>query len=141
LPVPTPVTTPVWGSTVAVAGVPLFQIPFGAPLLLKLTVDPTHTLERPVIVPALGNAFTVTGNWANVVPQVLETMYRILEVPIPTPVTSPKLEFTVATAGDPLSQVPFRLPLELKIIEEFKQTVDEPLIVPALGEAFTCTLN
>ena len=44
--------------TAATLGVPLIQVPPGAPLLLNTMVEPTQTLEEPLIVPAFGIAFT-----------------------------------------------------------------------------------
>jgi hypothetical protein len=58
-PAVTPVTTPV-ALTVATAAVPLVQVP---PLVAsaKVVFAPTHTVRPPVMVPALGAGFTVTG--------------------------------------------------------------------------------
>ena len=51
-PADTPVTTPDW-STVAAAGVLLFQIPAELPtLLLNRIVEPAHTVFGPLITPA-----------------------------------------------------------------------------------------
>ena len=51
-PAATPVTTPVPGSTVATPGVPLLHVPPAEPLLIKLMVLLTHTVDGPLIVPA-----------------------------------------------------------------------------------------
>ena len=53
-----PVTIPSV-STVATVVLDEVQVPFGA-ALYRSVVSPTHTSVVPVIVPALGNAFTVT---------------------------------------------------------------------------------
>ena len=58
----TPVTTPVDEFTVAPAGLPLLQVPPILPLVLKLMVEPTHTVEGPLMVPALRTGLTVTVN-------------------------------------------------------------------------------
>jgi hypothetical protein len=60
-------------------------------------------------------------------------------VPCVTPVTKP-IELTVA-AGEELSQVPPLAPLVLNKMDEPTQTAVGPLIVPALAEVFTDTLN
>src|ERR1035438_5674411 len=58
-PAATPVTTPVAGSTVAVALLLLLQLPLPVPLLVNAVVEPMQTVEFPLTVPAFGSAFTV----------------------------------------------------------------------------------
>lgn len=65
----TPVTTPVAEPTVAIDVALLVQVP-PAMLLLKLMVDATHTVEAPLMVPALGTGLTVTVADAVADPQV-----------------------------------------------------------------------
>ena len=57
----TPYTTPVVAPTVPIAVLLLLQVPEppAAVASLKVIVDPTHTAERPFIVPATGDALTV----------------------------------------------------------------------------------
>ena len=64
-----PVTTPVPGTIVATVDVPLLQVPPVLPLLLKLIVEPTHTDDAPVIVPAFGTGVTAIVDEAVDVPQ------------------------------------------------------------------------
>ena len=55
----TPVTTPVLLFTVAAAGLLLFQVPPEVPLVVIVIVDPAHTDDAPLTVPAVAAAFTV----------------------------------------------------------------------------------
>lgn len=63
-PADTPVTSPVVGLTVALAGFELFQIPpTSAPVTVIKKDDPTHTdpwLLNPSTFPALGTGLTVS---------------------------------------------------------------------------------
>ena len=68
-PAATPVTMPVAAPTVATDVVLLLQVP-PAILLLKLMVAPAHTVEAPLIVPALGTGSTVMVADAVADPQV-----------------------------------------------------------------------
>ena len=68
-PAATPVTTPVAAPTVATDVVLLLQVP-PAILLLSMMVAPAHTVEAPLIVPALGTGSTVTVADAVADPQV-----------------------------------------------------------------------
>ena len=58
-------------------------------------------------------------------------------VPCATPVTTPVLEFTVATPGVLLLQVPPASPLAFKLMLALAHTEVKPLMVPALGSEFT----
>lgn len=73
-PAATPVTTPVVALTVATPGVVLVHVPPLFPLALKLMVDPAHTADAPLIVPASGSEFTVTTMEATDEPQLLVTL-------------------------------------------------------------------
>lgn len=72
VPAPVPKTTPL-PSTIAAAGLLLVHDPPEVPLLNKLIVEPVHTDEGPLIVPALATGLTVTLYVANDEPQVFET--------------------------------------------------------------------
>ena len=72
VPVPVPKTTP-FTSTIAIAALLVLHIPPAVPLVLKLIVELAHTLEGPLIVPALAAGLTVTLYVANDDPQVLAT--------------------------------------------------------------------
>jgi len=95
-----PVTTPLAEPTVALAVLLQLQVP---PLTawLSVVIVPTHRLGLPLIV--AGVVFTVTVVIA-VHPEL--TLYVILAVPAPTPVTIPVVRPTVAFAVLLLLQVP-----------------------------------
>lgn len=63
----------------------------------------------------------------------------MVAVPCDTPVTSPT-GLTVAD-GEELSHVPPVVPLVVNNMDEPTHTVDGPLMVPALEEELTLTLN
>ena len=69
LPVATPVTTPEL-FTVAIAVLLLLHVP---PVAVsdKVTVEPRHTDEGPVMAPAFGRALIVIAEVAETVPQLL----------------------------------------------------------------------
>jgi hypothetical protein len=67
-----PVTLPVLGSTVATEVVPLDQAP-PETVLLNIMFDPIHTVEAPLIVPALGTGFTAITADAVCDPQTVVT--------------------------------------------------------------------
>jgi hypothetical protein len=73
LPAEIPVTTPVLASIVAAAVEPLLHVP-PATLLLSIIVDPAHTEDGPLIVPAFASAFTVNATDAVFDPQIFETV-------------------------------------------------------------------
>ena len=68
LPADTPVTMPAL-FTVAMVVLALLHTP-PLPVVLRVPVAPTHTVEGPPMVPASGNGFTVTVAVAATVPQV-----------------------------------------------------------------------
>jgi hypothetical protein len=59
VPVPVPKTTP-FASTIAIAALLVLHTPPAVPLVLKLIVELVHTLEGPLMVPALEAGLTVT---------------------------------------------------------------------------------
>ena len=85
----------------------------------------------------VGGLLTVIDFVALAVPQLLVTVYFMVAVPAATPVTTPVPEFTVATAVLLLLQLPPLVPLLVNVVVDPAQTVEEPLIVPAFGAAFT----
>jgi hypothetical protein len=78
----------------------LLQLPPGV-RSFKLVVAPVHTLRVPVIPD--GNGFMVTDALAA---QPVPSVYTIVVVPAPTPVTIPEEVPTVAVPGRLLVQVP-----------------------------------
>ena len=68
----TPVSTPL-ADTVAMPVAPLLHAPDGA-ASVSAVVTVGHTVNVPVIVPALGDGFTVTTAVAAAVPQLLVTV-------------------------------------------------------------------
>ena len=139
-PAATPVTTPVAAFTVATDGVRLLQLPPLMPLLVNVVVEPTHTVEAPLTVPALAAGFTVITLFELNVPQLLVTVYFIVALPAATPVTKPVVAFTVATDGVRLLQVPPLVPLLEYVVVNPTQIVEAPLTVPAFRAAFIVTI-
>ena len=88
LPVETPVTTPL-EFTVATVVPRLLHTPPASPLLPKLIVEPVHTDDKPLIVPALAIEFIITGYVTFEEPQLLLTLYFTVTEPAVTPVTIP----------------------------------------------------
>jgi hypothetical protein len=99
VPAARPVTVPLAASTVPVTMFRLLQVP-PAGVLFSVVVLFTHTVLVPVIT--VGEACTVVTCIA-VQPLLL---YVMLAVPTATPLTTPVLLFTVATAGVLLLHVP-----------------------------------
>ena len=64
----------------------------------------------------------------------------IVALPAATPVTTPVIEFTVATRLLLLLQLPPAVPLLVNVVTEPAQSVAEPLTVPALGRALMVIL-
>ena len=73
-PAATPVTTPVDVFTVAAALLLLLQLPPSVPLLVNVVVEPAHTVEVPLTVPAFGRAFTLIFADSVAVPQPVVTV-------------------------------------------------------------------
>src|SRR5450432_4637294 len=107
------------------------------PLLVNVVADPAQTVRAPLIVPATGRGLTIISADAIEVPHVLVTVYLMVAVPDALPVTTPVLEFTVATTVLLLLQVPTLVLLLENVAVARTQTVDAPLTVPALGSGFT----
>jgi hypothetical protein len=100
----------------------------------KIIECPRHTLSAPVILPAFGNAFTVTVFVAVAVPHALVTMYLIVSAPAVTPVTKPPLE-TVARALLLLQAPP--VATSVNNIAVPTHTFEGPVILPAFGNILT----
>lgn len=95
-----PVTRPVLGNTVAIAGALLLQLPPGVGSV-SVVVNPTQMLDKPLITP--GRGFTVT---IAVAEQPVGSVYEIVTVPAATPVTTPDDDPTVAIRTLLLLHVP-----------------------------------
>ncbi len=63
----------------------------------------------------------------------------MIELPAPTPVTTPLAEFTVAAAGLLLLHEPPVEPLLVNVVDKPAHTDDAPLNIPAFGTGFTVT--
>src|SRR5450432_187727 len=107
------------------------------PLLVNVVADPGQTVVAPVIAPATGSGLTVISADAIEAPQVLVTVYFMVAVPDALPVTTPVLEFTVATTVLLLLQVPTLVLLLENVVVAATQTEEAPLTVPAFGSGFT----
>jgi hypothetical protein len=131
VPAVVPVTTPL--NTVAVALLALHAPP--ATASVNVIEEPAHTVDKPVITPALGNAFIVTAFVAVAVPHPLVTAYIIVSMPGVTPVTTPPDTIAVALLA-------LHVPPEaasVNVIDEPIHTPDAPAIVPALGSGLIVT--
>ena len=113
------------------------------PEIVYLHVAPAfleHGLPKGQVITGALDA-TVMDFDAYFEPQLLVTVYLIVAVPEAIPLTTPP-DVTVATAVLLLLQVPeILLPLMVNGVVEPMQTVDAPLIVPALGSIFTVTVK
>lgn len=140
VPADTPVTAPVDAFTVAAAEL-LLHVPPVVPLVVKLYVNPAQTVDAPPMVPPVGSGLTVSAFNADLgAPQPVLTVYVILVAPAPTGVTTPEVEFTVATAVLLLLHVPPLAPLLVKVVAgDPTHTGEVPLTVPALTRGFTVT--
>jgi hypothetical protein len=107
----------------------------------NVTVLPTQTDCVPLKVPADGAATIVTVVVALALehPPEPATVYVIVAVPAPTPVTKPVLELIVATELLLELHVPPE-EVELNILLPPAHIVVFPLIVPATGFALTVTV-
>jgi hypothetical protein len=91
----------------------------------------------PVIVPATGEGLTVTTTVVATEPQLLVTVYDIIDVPAVTPVTTP-VALTLATPVDTELHTPPPA-ASVRFVVVVGQTVRPPVIVPAFGAGFTVT--
>jgi hypothetical protein len=85
-----------------------------------------------------GNAFTEMVRVVDAVPQLLDIVYVIIEVPTLTPVITPEVNPALATAVVPLTHVPPVTELD-SVMPEPTHTADGPLIVPAEADIVTVT--
>lgn len=124
-----PVTRPVPKPTVAIAGLLLVHVPLGTGWL-SVVVNPSHTLNVPVI--ATGAGVTVT-TIVDVQPAL--NAYVIVVVPGLIPVTMPVAEPIVPTDGVLLAQLPPGV-LFVNVICEPTHT----LVGPTIGAAAETTV-
>ncbi len=130
-----PVSTPEVGCTVATLVVLLDQVP---PVveLVSVVVAPWHTMAVPDI-PA-GDALTVTFFVTDPMqPAPVVTVYVIVAVPAPVPVTTPDVP-TVATGVLLLLHVPPDVASE-SVMADPVQTFPGPDMAAMEGRAFTVT--
>ena len=124
LPILTPVTMPVTDPTVAIAVLPLLQVP---PAVASDSV--TDAPDGNVVLPVTGNMlFTVTVAKTLQPPTVV---YVIFAVPAPTPVTTPLPEPTVATPVLPLVHAP--PPASLSVMVRPAHTGVFPVMAAGVG--------
>jgi len=136
VPAATPVTIPV-PLMIATLVLPLLHTP-PVVSLLNVVVAVAHSTVVPVIVPALGIAFTVIICEVAVVLQLLVTEYEIVAVPAVIPVTNPVLS-TEATEILSLVHVPPVTAL-LNVVVAFSFIVVVPVIVPAEASGLIVTI-
>jgi hypothetical protein len=120
--------------TVVTAPLDELQLP-PATLALRAVEALIHTEPEPLIVPASAVELTVIDFVAVALPQLLVTLYDIVAIPAPTPVTVP-VALTVATAPLDELQLPAAT-LALRAVEALIHTEPEPLIVPASAVGLT----
>lgn len=95
---------------------------------VKSELAPVHMDEGADMLPADGNAVTVTGKMATAAPQLPDTVYRILSVPAARPVTRPvPLTAAFVLVAD---QLPPGV-ASVNSIEDPAQILPTPRIVPA----------
>ena len=139
LPDATPVTTPVLEFTVAVAVLLELHTPPDV-VLASVVVLPTHTDVVPVIAATTGNALIVTVAVTELVqPFAFVYVYVIVLVPADTPVTTPVIEFTVATAALLLVHTPPAVVLVNAVVEPI-HAFGVPPIAANTGKPFTFTV-
>jgi hypothetical protein len=137
-PAATPVITPVPELTVAIA---VFDELHTPPVveLDSVVVDATQTEVIPVIGATTGNALIVTVAVTELVqPFAFVYVYVIVLVPAVTPVTTPVIEFTVATAALLLVHTPPAVVL-VNVDIEPSHNVVVPAIADKTGRPFTIT--
>ena len=127
-----PVTTPLLGFMVAIAGLVLTHVPPGV-ASVRVLVAPTQILVVPVIAPAATLIVTVVV--AADVPQALATEYVIVAIPFATGLTTPFVAPTVATAVLLLLQVP-----PVVVFESVDVDPIQIPVTPVIGAAFVLTV-
>ncbi len=131
-----PVTTPV-ALTVATPVETELHTPPAARSVSAVVPPAGQTVSPPVIAPAFGAGLTVTIAVAAAVPQLLVTVYDMVDVPAATPVTTP-VALTVATPVDTELHTP-PIAASVKLVVVVGQTTRPPVIVPATGAGLTVT--
>ena len=126
-----PVTMPVPGPIVALAGLLLLQVP-PAVMSVNVIVCPVQATEEPVTGAANGGVTAILL----VTVQPLSNVYDIVAEPEATPLTSPVAEPTVATAILLLVQVPPAV-TSLNVVVALRHTDAAPVI--AAGPEITET--
>jgi hypothetical protein len=96
---------------------------------------PGQTIVVPVITPGSGNVEMVTNVVAAATPQVVVTVYEIIDVPFATPVTTPDV-LIVATDVVTLLHTP-PVTRSVSVVVEPGHVVVVPEIVPASGSGST----
>ena len=130
---------PVAAPTVAFAVADEVHTPPASPdALLRAAVAVGQTVKVPVIAPALGSGFTVTTLVAAAVPQLLVTVYDIVDVPASTPVTMPDEAPIVAVAVlNDVQTPPASPPEDTRDVVTVGQTTALPVIIPTSGNGLT----
>ena len=126
VPPDTPVTVPLV-PTVAIAVFDDDHVPSAVASESEI-VAPSHTDEEPLTAATAGPPFTVTILFTDAHPII----YEISELPALTPVTTPVVGCTVATAGVPELHVPPDTEL-LSVVVPPMQIVAVPLMAAGMG--------
>ena len=105
---------------------------------VRLITEPAQTVVGPEIVPVGVPVVMVTEAVVLAVPQLPEIVYVIVAVPAAIPVTTPDV-LTVATEASLVVHVPPPT-VSANVVVPPTHAVVVPVMVPALGEAFTVML-
>jgi hypothetical protein len=135
MPVDTALTTPV-ALTLATEALLLLQVP---PVVasLRVLVDPTHSVVRPLMLPATTEGSTTMSAVAIDVPHAVVMLYDMMAVPADTAVTRP----VVPTVAIDASLVPHTPPAMVSVNDRVAPAhmVVVPMISPGSGMVFTLT--
>ena len=134
MPVATPVTTPVAGSTVATAGKLLIHVP-PAVASVKVTLPVAHTDVGPDIM--AGSGLTVTTMLLRQPPAI---MYEIVVVPGETPVAMPEALPIGATVAVLLAHVPPAVGSE-SVMDNPSHILEGPEIEPTVETTVTIIVD
>ena len=100
---------------------------------------PAHTTAVPLMIGVNAGLTVTVSVTAFVQPFELVYVYVIVAEPDATPVTSPVIEFTVATVASLLVQAPPAV-VFVKIVVEPTHALFVPEIAARVGNAFTLTV-
>ena len=105
----------------------------------RLVMVPVHTEVAPLIADTTGMSCTFSVKVCVVLHiKALVTVYDIVAVPLPIPVTTPVAGFTMATVPSLLLHVPVKV-RSARVVTVPVQMSDAPVIAATVGTGFTFT--